>query len=131
MITYLRLKKTLGHTTGTFGVFMEEGIPFAVGLEPAKPIIPQGMYSVSWYISPRRKTGVYLIKGVVGHSGVEIHIGNQVTDSTGCILIGQGYGKSLVHGVTGDGVIDSRLAFNLLIDRVGKVESWKLHVVAA
>lgn len=128
VITYLRLKDTIGGTHGTFGIFLDDNIPFATGLEPIQPIVSPGDYKVSWYFSPKRKKYVYLLQSVPGHEGVEIHTGNQVHDTQGCILIGQGYGKSQIKHTMEDGIIDSRLAFFILEAKVGTTNPWVLKV---
>ena len=126
-ITYLRLKDTIGSPKGTFGVWMDGNIPFGTGLEPVIPIIPVGVYQVSWFLSPKRNKYVFLISNVPDHAGVEIHIGNILVDTDGCMLIGQGFSKAISHGVVDDGVIYSTVTFNLLKSKVG-VLPWTLLI---
>ena len=127
-ITYLRLLKTKGSPTGTYGVFLHDHIPFAVGLEPINPIILVGKYSVSWFLSPKRKIFVYQLSDVPGHAGVQIHIGNQTQDTDGCIIIGTSYGMTQVRGVTQEGVVASSQAFAALKNRVGISVPWDLII---
>jgi hypothetical protein len=127
-ITYLRLLKTKASPTGTYGVFLHDHIPFAVGLEPIHPIIPVGKYSVSWFLSPKRKIFVYQLFNVPGHDGVQIHIGNQTQDTDGCLLIGSSYGPTQVKGITQEGIIASSQAFTVLKNRVGTQKPWTLIV---
>lgn len=86
---------------GTFGVLlgkqkMEAEHPFCVTLEPIVPI-PAGTYLCKVYQSPKFEHGVYLLEDVPGHKDIEIHIGNSLKDTTGCILLGDHFG-TLVSG---------------------------------
>lgn len=126
MIAYLRFKDTIGGGKGTFGAWLDGQVAFATGLEPVTPIIPVGAYSVSWYFSPKRQKNVYLLDNVPGHSGVEVHIGNQVVDTDGCLLVAQGYGRTYAHGKTDDGIILSTITFDLLKSKVGTAKPWTL-----
>ena len=129
MICYSRIKATIGGRSGSYGVFSDSGVPFAVGVEPAAPLIPTGLFFVSWYFSPTAKVWRYLLANIPGHAGVEIHIGNQAVESKGCILIGTGFGKSNINSVLDDGVIGSSTAFQVLKGKVGTTNNWRLTVV--
>lgn len=96
-----------------------------------QPIIPVGPQSASWYFSPAHKLYVYLLADVPGHSGVEIHIGNKVQDTDGCMLIGEGYGLSDAHGTTDPGIFGSHAAFQTLINKVGTSEPWTFTIQEA
>ena len=66
--------------------------------EPSKPI-PDGVYKCTPYESPRLKYRLYLLAGVEGHDGVEIHKGNFAgdaplkCDTSLCILLGNAIGE--------------------------------------
>lgn len=69
------------------------------GLEPAHTIVEDGVYLLTLTHSPRfsakspynklHYSQVPLIKGVHGHTGVRIHVGNYPSDTDGCLLIGE------------------------------------------
>ena len=50
--------------------------------------IPAGTYPISIYDSPRFARPMPLL-AVPGHSGIEIHWGNEPVNSHGCILVGK------------------------------------------
>ena len=55
-----------------------------------KTAIPLGIYDMTRYPSPRNRRIVPLLQNVPGFEYVEIHVGNFVHDTAGCILIGTG-----------------------------------------
>lgn len=104
---------------GTFGILEFDGLVFCT-LEPLKPLIPEGDYLLTFTYSPRfsEKTpykdynGVPLVNGVKGHDGIRIHVGNYLSDTSGCILVGS-YGD-------GNMVYKSRVAYRDLMTRVNQ-----------
>lgn len=76
--------------------------------------IPAGVYKASIVMSPHFKTFVFLFQGIKGYSQVEIHPGNWVTDTLGCILLG------MKRGVDMNAVGTSKKAFDLLMSKVIK-----------
>ncbi len=69
--------------------------------------IPAGEYPAHRVTSPKRGYEVFMLDGVPDRTAIELHIGNVVAESEGCILLGTGFGE-----VKGEhGVIDSREAF--------------------
>lgn len=103
----------------TLGAFGEAGSPpFIVTLElPWKDnahkvsCIPDGRYNVIRYPSPKRGYDVPMLVGVKGRDSIEIHIGNTVEDTDGCILVGMQYGVR--------GIEQSVRAFNMLKEMLG------------
>jgi len=91
--------------TGTFGGLVKNGKPFCLTLEPEVPIIPNGIYKCKRYLSPKRGYVVYKLENVPGHEAVQIHIGNTIADTEGCILIGQSLSEY-------EGIAYSRIAFD-------------------
>lgn len=79
--------------------------------DPEHPAIPEGRYPVTLYNSPRFKRTVLLLHGVPGREAIEIHAGNTVGDSKGCILVGK---SRLGPGVIGT----SRVALAELVELV-------------
>jgi len=75
--------------------------------------IPAGLYQAEKYNSPS-KGDVIAIKNVPERTGIQIHIGNTLDDTTGCILIG-----SKVGFLNGEpAVLNSRHAMRKLLRAV-------------
>lgn len=123
---------------GAFGVLLIDGVPAGpVSLERTYPVaestphgpqfvkIPPGDYDCTrtrfW-----RGGGVetFEITGVVGHSRLLFHSGNQELDSDGCVLLGQRFG--LFKGRPA--VLESRLAFGTFMSWFGGRNKWRLRV---
>lgn len=94
-LNYINLTRQNSTKYGTFGTLSIDGIKMST-LEPIKPIIPIGDYLVTCTYSPKysakppydKYEGVPLVNGVFGHEGIRIHIGNYLSDTNGCILVG-------------------------------------------
>jgi hypothetical protein len=54
-----------------------------------KTAIPCGTFEVTLIMSPHFKRLVPILSGVPGFSGIEIHPGNTVEDTNGCLLPGK------------------------------------------
>ena len=80
----VRKIRTVQSTIGDLGIL---GLHECFTLEPANPI-PAGSYLMEFYMSPKWDFLVPLLKGVPGHSYVEIHIGDLPSDTKDCILVG-------------------------------------------
>lgn len=101
-------------------------------LEPSilrkNPCIPEGTYKLKKYFSTKFCENVLLLEDVPGRSYIEIHVGNFVQDTRGCILPGRSI--KIVGQVPSVG--ESRLAFNKIMkafeeDGEGEIEiSWYL-----
>ena len=81
--------------SGTFGVFLDEGIPFCVTLErPWKnnqrniSCIPGGQYTCE-RVQSEKFGNTFEVKNVPGRSLIRFHSGNIDDDSHGCILLGE------------------------------------------
>ena len=59
---------------------------------PNVSCVPTGTYTCQWEYMGDLKEYHYELQGVHGRSGIFIHEGNYVTDSEGCILLGNSYG---------------------------------------
>ena len=82
-----------------WGVLMMDETPVAVTLERpwlnnehAISCIPKGTYQADWVYSPIHSKFLYQLQAVPGRGQVELHTGNDVLDSEGCILIGTSFG---------------------------------------
>lgn len=108
---------------GTLSRIYFDGLQF-VGLEPYDFIVPQGEYLLTLTRSPRfsnlypynqlHNSQVPLINGVQGHTGVRIHVGNYLSDTQGCLLIGMRVAPSMIQ--------QSVLAYQTLLKRMSDVE---------
>ena len=81
---------------GKFGVMLLEGKAFCVTLMLPSGIpykyFPDGDYICERYQSPRHGE-VWLLKDVPNFTYIEIHAGNDIRDTRGCILVGQYFDK--------------------------------------
>ena len=114
---------------GTLSRVYFDGLQF-VGLEPYDFIVPEGNYLLTLTYSPRFSSKypynkvhnglVPLINGVSGHSGIRIHVGNYISDTQGCLLIG----SSVVPGM----IKNSSVAYKNLLTRMQQIESLNSNV---
>jgi len=51
--------------------------------------VPDGTYPVTLYLSPKSGKLVLLLHEILGHEFIEVHIGNTLSDTAGCILPGK------------------------------------------
>lgn len=72
--------------------------------------IPAGKYKVVITYSPRFNKMMPLLLNVPGFDGIRIHTGNTVSDSSGCILIGQNKIKGKL--------INSRMTYDLFMKKL-------------
>lgn len=77
--------------------------------------IPAGEYMCSPYSGNKFKN-VYIVRDVPDRSGILFHWGNYETDTTGCILVGQG---SMMLGKK-PAITASRKGFDYLRDLIGE-----------
>jgi hypothetical protein len=110
------------HNEGTFGALVVGGLPFCVTLEPYNrdnvsniSSIPAGQYVCKPYDSPTYgKT--YIVSGVQGRSSILFHWGNRDSNTEGCILLGDKFGK------LGDdyAILNSKDAFKRFCEVIGR-----------
>lgn len=104
MITLKRIART---EDATFGVLLDDSIPFALSLERAwlnnevgKSCIPVGTYVCKRVQSPKFGNTFEVTK-VPGRSAILFHKGNIHDDSHGCILVGEQFNPVLgENGIT-------------------------------
>ena len=87
--------------------------------------IPTGVYTVTPCNSPKHGA-CFLVLDVPGRSAIEIHAGNFVQNTEGCLLVG----RDLTSDMNGDGLMDlnySQGALKTLVQFIQ--EPCKLHVV--
>jgi hypothetical protein len=99
ILTLVRRPTTDGVTLGELFI---DGAFAAFTLEPdddgAHPAIPLGRYPVTITRSARFGRMLPLIGDVPGRSGIRIHPGNSVEDTSGCVLLGTTRSASSVGG---------------------------------
>jgi hypothetical protein len=78
--------------------------------------IPEGTYQAKVAYSPKHKRNLYWLQNVPGRGSVEIHIGNLVKDTLGCILLGSSRSSKR------NAVYSSRLAFDSFMEMMGGQE---------
>jgi len=84
---------------GTFSVLLLEGRVFCVALEetqkttPYDSSIPAGNYTCERFLSPTKHIEVWELQHVQNRTHVQIHAGNTLDDTLGCILLGQYFDK--------------------------------------
>lgn len=94
-MTRFQLKRVAMLPTNTFGVLLDNGVPFAVTLERpwlnnerGKSCIPAGTYACKRVDSPKFGN-TFEVTGVTGRSAILFHKGNLSNDTHGCILVGE------------------------------------------
>ena len=75
---------------GTFGDIADANGNLVVHntLEPTPVDIPDGEHRCDRYLSPHFGYEVFVIE-VEGHDKIELHIGNTLKDTHGCVLLGE------------------------------------------
>jgi hypothetical protein len=129
---------------GAFGVLLVDGIPAGpVTLERSYPVadssprgaqyvkIPAGKYACQRTYFQHGQYETYEVTGVEGHTRLLFHCGNAETDSDGCILVGQRFGRTLAWQQHQPGVLESRLAFGEFMRLAGGTETFTLTVRGA
>lgn len=115
----------------TFGVILDEGIPFALTLERGWKdnqrnisCIPQGKYLCKKIISPRFGS-TYEVILVPGRSAILFHSGNISDDTHGCIILGEQY--EYLYGK--EAVLYSRKAFKEFLIRTKGADTCELQIM--
>lgn len=123
----IRLGKT--PLTPTFGVLREGMVPFAVTLErpwldnrKGESCIPDGTFVCRRVHSP--KFGVTFEVIVPGRDAILFHCGNLMSDSHGCIILGEQFEPLIGQA----GVAVSKKAFAEFLDRTKLVDEFYLVV---
>ena len=133
-----------GHPKGTFGVYRDAGVPFAVTLEPPwRDNQPQvscipgtgdighsGVYTCRRIVSPKYGD-VFRVEDVPGRANVLNHWGSLLQNTLGCILVAEEFG--VVQGEPA--VLTSRTqpgrGFNEFMLRLQTVNEYRLRITWA
>ena len=91
MLTLVRYTRT---ETAVLGSLYLNGAFVCYTLENAAKAIPCGLYNVQNSQSPKFKRELPLLHNeqVPASRGIRIHVGNTVSSSSGCVLVGMGRG---------------------------------------
>lgn len=97
---FIKIVRTQHGADGTRGIMTVDGKMFACTME--RPweqnqqnisCIPEGNYKGRKYAS-KRHGKTLKISDVINRTGIIFHVGNDFTDSEGCILLGDNFAKS-------------------------------------
>ena len=124
--------KRLTTSPATFGVLLVNGRPLCVTLE-LPPLfnqsqvscIPAGTYECILVRDRQTPGGMQIdatleVIGVPRRSGILFHIGNSISDTHGCILVGMEF--------DGDHIAYSKIAFDKFIRSIKTADSYTLTI---
>ena len=87
--------------------------------------IPAGTYTAFRFDSPHLGYTLFQLRDVPGRSGIDIHIGNRLRDTEGCVLLGVSRGT--LDGE--DAVLGSRTAFAAFMAHNAGIDSFLCEVI--
>ena len=90
--------QSMGRAAPRLEKFLSMEYVWGVTLEPeftSGKLIPAGIYRARLYNSPKFGRKVILLSNVPGFDAIEIHVGNDVGDTEGCILVGSRHGNEV------------------------------------
>ena len=107
------LQRLTTSDNGTFGILIKQDKPLFVTLElPWKnnqsmiSCIPVGRYRATKMMSKAFGKIVFVLHDIPGRDVIEMHIGNSIKDTHGCILLGMSFNTSDYM------ISDSKIAFD-------------------
>lgn len=132
MTTYI-LRRTEQTDAATFGELVtEDGWKIALTLEEPwrrnmrnVSCIPAGTYEMFKRLSPKRGYTLWELRGVPNRDNVQIHVGNWLSDTEGCILVGTQHSDR----IDTPSIAGSKLAFRLWMAATVEDEEALLEVV--
>ncbi len=125
------LKRIAQNKHGTFGVLIDNNIPFAVTLElpwknnkPFVSCIPAGHYTCRRTI---RSNGMhtYKVMNVLNRTSILFHCANTIDDLLGCIGIAEEYGE--LNGKPA--VLSSGRGFKEFMEKLNGIDKFKLDII--
>lgn len=124
---HIILQRLTTSDQGTFGALLINGRPYYVTLElPWKDnkrnisCIPPGTYHAVKMFSEKFQKVVFVLEDVPERDLIEFHIGNEIKNTEGCVLLGSEYSR------TNYAIIESRLAFDDFMLRMP--DEWSVTV---
>lgn len=130
MLKKINLKRLSTFEDGTFGVLLDDKIPFAVTLEKQWKdnkrfisCIPNGNYLCKRVVSPKFGE-VFQVMDVPNRGNILFHKGNLEADTEGCILIGEQF--ETLNGRTA--ILQSGKGFTEFMDRLKDINAFELKV---
>ena len=127
----LTIKRISNSSYGTFGVLLDNFIPFAVTLEPEwlgnirdVSCIPSGQYTCR-RLHSGRFGDTFQVLDVPDRTGILFHRGTVEGDTAGCILVAEEY------GVLGDdvAVLSSGRGFGEFMRKLDGIDEFILTIV--
>jgi len=129
LVELIRIEKS---DHGTFGVLKLNGGAFCVTLEPEDKdnkvnisCIPEGEYTCKRVFSPKYGS-TFEVTEVDGRSHILFHAGNVETNTKGCILLAQYFGK--LKGARA--VLNSGNTFRRFREELIRVKEFKLKIIS-
>lgn len=84
--------------------------------------IPAGTYTVEYAMSQKFGKKMPFLKNVPNFTGVMLHVGNELKDTEGCILVGE------IKDMEKAYIYNSRLTFNLLDAIIKNEKELRIHI---
>lgn len=137
MIKIVEVKRIARLEHATFGVILDDGVPFGVTLElpwknnqrsvsciPPSPVDPPLLYLCERFIS-RQHGSTFIVMDVPNRSQILCtHVGNSDEDTEGCILVAEEFG--VLNGEPA--ILRSRQGFDEFRERLQGVNKFVLRV---
>ncbi len=128
---HLTIKRLETGSQGTFGVLINNGVPFVLTLERqwldnqvGKSCIPEGGYLCKRVKSPKFGN-TFEVTDVEGRTHILFHKGNLDDHSHGCILIGEKF--STLNGSAA--ILESRQGFNEFMLLLEDDDEFTLNII--
>lgn len=118
----ITLTRTWPSLTATLGSLDIDGVFQCYTLERRDVQIPEGTYPVTIQYSPKFQRNMPHIDDVPGRTAIEIHWGNYIEDTDGCVLVGE-------HKIDADFIGNSIKAFNELYAKLETVIGEPMSVI--
>ena len=126
----IKLWRIVDNIDGTFGVLIDEDVPFAVTVErrwldnkKGESCIPPGVYVCKRITSPKFGN-TFQVTAVPGRSEILFHKGNIIDNTHGCIIIGEQF-EPLGNKTA---VIASGKGFGEFLQRLSGINEFNLCV---
>lgn len=126
----LQLFRIAQSATATYGVLIQEGIPFALTLErpwlfnrKSESCIPVGTYKTIRVQSPKHGN-TFQVQNVTDRSGINFHKGNLEEDTEGCVLVGEQFEP--VNGKPG--IVASTAGFAQFLELLKDLNEFTLEI---